>query len=487
MRPHLPKTLVGWLILGYSAVGLSLLTTVLLAQLSLRELTHHSSLLVHEGTRMARLGGQLRDDVTNLERAARQFAALGDEALKSLFFQRVAKVDATLQTMDQAGFSARAGFSLSDMRERLAAIAGSSDGPGPPAGAAAGAGPGGTGRDQRLLEHIAALAQQAEAVILAGNASINREIALLQRAAERSRSRIAFSALALFPGALLILWWLLRQTRQALAALAVAIQGLGREQPRGDIAINGPQELRDLGERLDWLRRRLQELAGEKERFLRHVSHELKTPLASMKEAADLIGDPAIGTLNAQQQELRQILLEAGQDLQDQIGHLLAYAAWRREQEALPTQWFDLEPFCAELRQTFALPAGRKALELRFDRQTGQIHGHRNRLLEAMENLLSNAIKHAPAGSIIELTMRRDGGHAEFSVRDCGAGVPDDEKALIFEPFVRGRMTLQQGLPGTGVGLSIVSECILAHSGEVRVEDAQPGSRFVLRWPLPVS
>ena len=135
------------------------------------------------------------------------------------------------------------------------------------------------------------------------------------------------------------------------------------------------------------------------------------------------------------------------------------------------------------MRGTFELQLAGKSLQWDATSDISTISGQPKRLLEAAENLLSNAIKYSPVGQVIALHLAKQDGHFSFSVRDHGSGVPDNEKLSIFEPFVRGESAALQGIPGTGVGLSIVSECALAHSGEIFVEDAQPGSRFVFRWP----
>ena len=276
--------------------------------------------------------------------------------------------------------------------------------------------------------------------------------------------------------------WLLRRTDRSLSSLRDAINGLSRGGHEEAIVVSGPREFRRLGERLDWLRQRLHELESDKGRFLRHVSHELKTPLASVREAADLMGDASIGLLNPAQQELRALLLEASADLGDQIERLLSYAAWRMEQDDVGFESIDSARFLEDLAQQLSLPAERKGLRLELHADAHSVRAQPNRLQEAAENLLANAVKYAPPDTQIDLALYSRDGQFELSVRDRGPGVPDNEKLRVFEPFARGEYAVATGMPGTGVGLSIVSECALAHGGEVFVEDANPGARFVFRW-----
>lgn len=458
--------------LGYLAVSLPLLLAIGLGQWSLIELTRHSKALVQDGSQVTQLGSRLRDDVTNLERTARQYVALGDNELLVLFYQRIARLDETLSMMRDSGLDTDFGFSLVSMRSQLAELVRQWN-----QGLQSG------NELSQAIQGVRQLGEQAEKLVEAGHASIKRETTNLQRATASARKRMLICALGLVPAALLAIWILMRRLRRALVSLRQAISVIGHGHQDRPITVEGPRELVEVGERLDWLRRRLAELEGEKDRFLRHVSHELKTPLSSLREAADLMGHESVGTLNPQQRELRDILLESTDELHEQIAHLLAYAAWRREQKRQRASELSTHELIDELFGRFELQLQRRGLQWQPEIHVDMIHGQPARLQEAAENLISNAIKHAPPDSAINISISKQETHFELRVRDHGAGVPDNEKDMIFEPFQRGRQTEELGIPGTGVGLSIVSECALAHSGEVFVEDAQPGSRFVFRWP----
>lgn len=465
-------SLLGWIVIGYLALCLPLFLAVGLGQLSLLELTQHSQALVQEGSQVTQLGGELRDNVTNLERIARQYVALGEEDLLTLFYQRVAQVDKTLSQMHALGLHKDFGFNLVKLREQLAQLVQQWND--------------GLQSGHELSQAIAgvqALAEQADDLVNRGHASIERETAALQKASKRARERMLACALGLVPLALLAGWMMIRRLRLTMRSLRRAIAVLGTGDHSRSLAIDGPREMQELGQRLEWLRKRLLELESDKEHFLRHVSHELKTPLASAREAADLLGNQRVGELNPQQQELRDIVLESVSELHQQIGQLLAYAAWRREQTHQDWQAVDMQALMSNLRQRFELPMAAKQLQFQTQADLPQVVAQPRRLREALENLVSNAIKYSPPGQAIELGVQHQDKNFAVWVRDHGAGVPDNEKLSIFEPFVRGDNVVQQGISGTGVGLSIVSECALAHQGEVFVEDAQPGSRFVFRWP----
>jgi two-component system, OmpR family, sensor kinase len=102
-------------------------------------------------------------------------------------------------------------------------------------------------------------------------------------------------------------------------------------------------------------------------------------------------------------------------------------------------------------------------------------------------NLLRNAVAHTPAGTPIEVGVRRDGGDVELAVRDHGPGLPAGDPALLFERFWRAREGRERGPAGAGLGLAIVAGIVEAHGGAVRAADAEGGgARFVVRLPLAV-
>ena len=173
-------------------------------------------------------------------------------------------------------------------------------------------------------------------------------------ALDHERSTVAAQILAalLLAGVLAALsgWWLLRP----LGRIEHAISELGENRLARPIHITGPADLRQLGERLDWLRLRLAELEANRNRVLRHVSHELKTPLASLREGVALLADGVLGRLNPEQREVAGILEHSARALQERIEQLLHYNASQFDARKLNLQPSALFP----LLRPAAMPAG---------------------------------------------------------------------------------------------------------------------------------
>ncbi|MGH8480917.1 MAG: ATP-binding protein, partial [Nevskiaceae bacterium] len=332
---------------------------------------------------------------------------------------------------------------------------------------------------------FAGLAPRADTIAAAGRATIDRQLEAIAQATGEARAVMLLSALALIPLTALLAFGFSVAVTRPLRKMSAGIAALGRGRFEQRIEIAYPREMQLLGERLDWLRRRSAALEAEKDRFLRHVSHELKTPLATLQEGSSLLREGSLGALTAQQREVAQILVEAAVELNALIGNLLSYAEWEQEERQPEMAWFETRSLIAEVLIAHRLPMARRNLAVELGVRSPRLFGQRSRLRVALDNLIGNAIKHAPEGSAIEVRAGARDGSCELCVRDHGRGVASRETGRIFEPFVRGTEAEESGVRGTGIGLSIVRETALAHDGTVEVEDAQPGARFRMVWPCP--
>ena len=466
----LPSSMIGLVAGGCLLAAAPLVGAVTLAVGALDRLSAHSERLVAEGVMVTRLGARLRDDLTDLQRNARQYLVLGDEALLHLFFERLEASEITLHQIQANGLGPQFGERMQRIRDGLQQEARnwSED----------------SARiDASAVSHLQSLLEETETVIEAGRQSIDAEMLQLRSATQQARQIIWVISIALAPLTALLAFGFSIAVTRPLKRISTGILELGHAQYDQPIQVGFPREMQRLGERLDWLRRRLQRLENDKDHFLRSVSHELKTPLASLREGAALLSERSLGPLNDAQAEVAEILGEAARELELLIGNLLAYAEWRRERRDAHAEHFEVQPMIESLLGAHKLVLKRRELEPRVQLNSPKLRGQRARLREALDNLLGNAIKHAPAGSAIEISAGRQQDHWVISVRDYGRGVSADDREKIFEPFYRGTESEETSIRGTGVGLSIVRETMLAHQGTVEIEDAQPGARFTLRWP----
>lgn len=476
MRIPLPRTMAGLVAAGSVVVAAPLVAALLIAGVVLERLTLDAERLVTKGVSLANLAARLQDDLNGLERSARQFILLDDPGLLDVFFTRVTEMQKTLTDIEQGGFEASFAEPLLVLGVRHG-LAEAADGfvrglaNGGPLGEAA--------------DRIGTLKADVEAIGRVGRAAVDADMARLRETSEQARHVMWISSVALIPLTALLAFAFSLMVTRPLRKMARAIATLGHAQYDQPVAIAYPVEMQRLGEQLDWLRRRLAQFEEDKDRFLRLVSHELKTPLASLHEGAALLAEGALGSLSGRQIEVAQILVESTLELSGQIDKLLTFAEWREGHKQVELSWFDVQPMIDEVLAAQKLTLANRKLAAEVRLEAPRVFGQRARLRVALDNLVSNAIKHAPQDSVIEIRARMKGHRCELSVRDCGRGVARQDRNRIFEPFVRGSEAEESGVRGTGVGLSIVKEAVIAHGGEVEVEDAHPGARFKLVWPCP--
>ena len=176
--------------------------------------------------------------------------------------------------------------------------------------------------------------------------------------------------------------------------------------------MRGPTDLVDLGRQLEWLRMRLLELAQERNRFLRHMSHELKTPLASIREGTELLMDGAVGELDSAQREVTTILRDNGIKLQQLIENLLSFSAWQARHSGLEISEFRLRPLVKSALETHQLTLLAQRVHLDLKVQDIELRADRAKLKLILDNLLSNALKYSPRGGTIFIHAQRGQGPA---------------------------------------------------------------------------
>jgi len=195
--------------------------------------------------------------------------------------------------------------------------------------------------------------------------------------------------------------WLTRPLKR----LEQAIAGLGQNRMDQPVVIRGPSDLRAIGQRLEWLRLRLKELDEDKARFLRYTSHELKTPLAALREGVALLEDGVAGPMTPDQHEIARILGHNTATLQGQIEALLRFNAAAFEARRLDRSDTDLVRLLHALieAQRLQWQARRLTIEVNGDAPTLAVDA--DKLSAAIGNLLSNSIRFSPVDGMILVTL----------------------------------------------------------------------------------
>lgn len=218
-----------------------------------------------------------------------------------------------------------------------------------------------------------------------------------------------------------------------------------------------------------------------KNSLLSSVSHDLRTPLATISGAAGSLCDPNSGLSEEQRKTLAGEICSQSMRLNKQVSNLLSVTKVEATELALVKEMFSVEEIIGSALSALDEPAqdGRVVVEL--DDNTMEVNVDESLMQQALINLLENALKHTPSNSTIKIQVDRNSVETLISVADDGPGVSDKDKCRIFEKFQRGEKTT---VDGTGLGLAIAKGVVQAHGGRIWVEDA-PGGGAIFKLALP--
>jgi signal transduction histidine kinase len=231
------------------------------------------------------------------------------------------------------------------------------------------------------------------------------------------------------------------------------------------LAVPSARELAALAATLNDLLRRAHEAAEQQRRFIADAAHELRNPVAALLSSLEVhervSGDPEAAGLARQAERLSEL-----------VNDLLALARLDSGSAGRPPP-VDLGQLVREEA------ASRPGISVNI--VPAVVRADAGLLRRAVANLLDNAVRHARHD--VDVCIEIDGPDVVLSVTDDGPGVPDSERERIFDRFTRLDDARSRDAGGVGLGLAIARETVVAAGGSVRVEDARPGARFVVRLP----
>ena len=453
-----------------------LLIAALLGAASLRALFTLEDITLQSRDNAARaleLSGaaqSLNERSVSMERTSRQSVVLDDRVLRRRFNDEARDAAKIVETLESEGMPRATGDQWRGHLQKMGMLL--------------------SGTPDTALERERLLAQEFRELELVNTAISAQAQQAIQQRNKSLESRLDSSrkfltqqvswaiALAVAMAVAFGIWFTL-----PLRRLEAAIVGLGENRLDQAIVIQGPADLALVGQRLDWLRLRLVELDADKSRFLRHISHELKTPLASMREGVSLLEDGVAGELSQDQREIAQILRHNTALLQKQIEDLLRFNTAAFEARQLHRQTIDLLRLLEEQVDAQRLQWRARDLTISVVGEPVNMALDAEKIGTAVANLLSNAIRYSPLKGSIRLELVKFAGYVRIDFHDQGSGVAVADRERIFEPFFRGERQPLGVVRGSGIGLSIVHEYVAAHGGRVELLQDQPGAHFRIELP----
>lgn len=411
---------------------------------------------------------QLAERTVDMERSARQYLVLEDPALLEGFAHAHRESLGALERIEGLGLP-HAGALVVAWRDSAAAAATALATP--------------AEETRSVIQALAPLTPINEQLATAVRVQMGRDSERLLAELDSHRSTLTWHVLAAFLAAGLFAgltgWWMLRP----LKAVENAIERLGASRFDDPVVISGPADLRQIGRRLDWLRERLADLEANRARLLRHVSHELKTPLASLREGIALLEDQVVGTLSGEQREVVAILENNAKVLQDRIEGLLGYNAAVFDAHSLKRKKVAVGAVLDAVLAEQSLQIQGRGLRVSVSGTAPRIDADPDKLQIVFANLVANAVSFSPDGGAIRLVLSGVPGWVRIDCSDDGPGVPGEDAERIFEPFFQGRRQAPVPRKGSGLGLSIVREFVVAHGGRVQLLPSAGGAHFRVELP----
>jgi len=474
MKLRRPNSLNGLILVGFGLVALPMLVAVVWALVNLDRLAEQSEQLVISGASSAENNRLLAEQAASLERVSRQYLVLRNDDSLTLLQQDMTALEGTLDNMAALTKQADA-VSLARAIRVLARRIVQTLSEGNP----------GTTDAEKMIAKFATLRQRLTRLSAVLDRHIELELSKLQESTRRAQQVSAWQTAALVPGTLILVLFFTLLVGRPIRQIDHAIKQLGQSGFSKPIEVKGPSDLERLGRQLEWLRVRLFELAQEKNRFLRHMSHELKTPLANIREGTELLLDGTVGDLDQPQREVTDILRMNGLKLQQLIENLLSFSAWQTKNEVLTLSDFPLRALVVSVAKAQRLALKAAQIQLRLEIEDIVVNADRDKLRTVLDNLLSNAVKFTPKEGVITIRANSTPDWFVLEFADTGPGIPEEESPRIFEAFFQGNEEQGGQIAGTGIGLSVVLECIQAHDGSVELvnSDEFSGAHFRIQIP----
>lgn len=469
-----PKSFLTLLLIGYSIVGLPLIVALIYSAIRIDQLANQSRDNVYQATEITNGSGLIIDEIMVMERSVQHALVLEDASLLEGYFlahARFAKITNHLLNISthleqQLDLEKLRLLETSIFREILVLKQQPQD-------------------LQYLLDRFASLFMLAQEFSANSLQLIGQNVGKMSDIASQTRSLVEWELLILIPLVILMALAFSVFIARPIRHIDEAILHMGQGKLTLPIHVKGPQNLEYLGARLDWLRRRLLKLEEQKMRFLRHVSHELKTPLTAIREGVDLLAEGIPGNLNEKQQLITDILHTSSIQLQKRIEDLLSFSALQADVITLVKQRIDLREMISSVIKAQNLSILSKDIKIDSSCPEVILECDKQKLDIILDNLLSNAVKFTPIGGHIKIVAVQLGDAIQIDIEDSGPGVDNLDQEQIFEPFYQGRNTPNCHIKGTGLGLAIAKEYAIAHGGNIELvrNTSGPSARFRLTMP----
>ncbi|WP_372741066.1 sensor histidine kinase [Neptunomonas sp.] len=335
-----------------------------------------------------------------------------------------------------------------------------------------------------LDESIDTLPQLARDQAEESYKKMEAELKSLQEKARLNRQALWWQTSLLVLATLGLMLFFSTAITRPIAELISRIQAIGRREDLPAAPIRGPMEIVTLNNKIHWLDQHLQQLEQMKLNFIQHISHELKTPLTTLREGADLLAEEVPGVLNKQQHHVVSLIQTSSINLQTLIEQLLDYNRLQQSHQ-IELQPVDIHKAIMKAVTPLQLIISEKSIQLTLPQTSHVIQSDPGMLHRILGNLVSNAIYYSSQNGHVIIAARISGKKLILDVENNGSAIPSDDADKLFEPFYQGKKRRTGPLKGTGIGLSIAMEASKAMHGKLTLHTNKEG-KIVFRLCLPL-
>ena len=274
---------------------------------------------------------------------------------------------------------------------------------------------------------------------------------------------------------------LLRRIQELVGSMRIVAGGDYKHR----LAVHGKDEIAELGEEFNLLTQRLDENERQRRRFVSDASHELKTPLASIR----LLADSVVQNDNVDMDTVREFVGDIGSEaerLQRTTEKLLDLSRLDDDVQVVPEP-VDVRQVAVDALSVLRPLAREKQVKIQCELIDGcVVMATTDDLFHILFNLMENAIKYNLPGGSVLLRLENLPDTVQITVEDTGIGIPEEDRLNIFSRFYRVDKARSREAGGSGLGLSIVHDAVHAHGGSIAVGPNKPqGSRFIVSFPRP--
>lgn len=459
--PHL--SLLQLVLLGFMLVILPLGLLVYQASNSYRELSAQAGLSAREAVAFTRRAQTLSSLALDMERTTRQYQVMQTPALLELLHNQQQSFARLLQQEFILFPPLSAKEELKALLMWMDTLPTQEAGP---------------------FEQLAVLTSQLE---IQTREAVDEHLGEFELQVERLQQQLVGQLLLLTGLSLVLILFFTWRLLRPIGYLERRIASLASLRPPSHFKKlrRGPSELIKLDQRLNWLEQQLHAIENQKQQFLRHISHELKTPLASIREATDLLHEQLLGELNQEQQEVTELLDANSRALQTLIEQLLSYNQLQQN-KATQLETISLNTLLDRVLVSYQLQLQQRKQKIQRINTQQKLYTDPERLSKVLDNLISNAIHYGDTQAPITIRAGVQEHQQWIEVENSGQAIPKHEQDHLFEAFFQGSSRRRGSIKGSGIGLSIAADCMKSLQGELKLKFSEGGLNcFRLSWPLP--